>query len=173
MGTRQDAALSETAYLDFERRSGERHEFLRGEVFAMTGASYRRNQIVVNAAFELNRQLKTGPCRVLTNDMRVRVDRSGLYTYPDIVIHCDEPVFARLCYNMYVAPLYRVHWVTDNPLFWPLSFFGPCFPAAAQTSSPGEERSHGNDSRWSRACFNAPKVNPVPTLGRATARAVT
>lgn len=94
MGTQQDTVLSESAYLDLERRSEQRHEFLRGEVFAMTGASYRHNQIVANAAFELTGQLKAGPCRVLTNDMRVRVDRSGLYTYPDIVIHCDEPMFA-------------------------------------------------------------------------------
>lgn len=39
---------SEKDYLDFERNSQERHEFYRGEIFGMSGASYEHNVIEDN-----------------------------------------------------------------------------------------------------------------------------
>jgi len=73
-------------YLAFERSSAEKHEYLAGEVFAMTGASRAHNLIVLSVASELRRQLKQRPCQVFANDLRVKVDASGLYTYPDVVV---------------------------------------------------------------------------------------
>ena len=75
-------------YLAFERASEQKHEFLAGEVFAITGASLRHNVITSNVVRDLGPQLKGGPCRVLANDMRVKVADSGLYTYPDVIVVC-------------------------------------------------------------------------------------
>ena len=78
-------------YLEFERKSEYRSEYLHGEIFAMTGASRKHNLITLNIAGELNQQLKGKSCEVYASQMRVKVAASGLYTYPDVVIVCGEP----------------------------------------------------------------------------------
>lgn len=85
--------LTPQEYLARERRAEFRSEFYRGEMFAMAGASWEHCLITDNMARETGNQLKGGPCRVVTKDMRVRVEATGLYTYPDIVIICDQPRF--------------------------------------------------------------------------------
>jgi Uma2 family endonuclease len=86
--------LSEEEYLVLERRSEGRHEFLHGEIFAMTGATRRHNRLAVNLALSLGLQLRGRPCELYIADMRVRVAATGLYTYPDLVVVCGEPRFA-------------------------------------------------------------------------------
>ena len=93
MSTAPTRLLTPKEYLARERLAEFRSEYLRGEVFAMAGASYEHTLVKDNLAGEARNQLKDGPCRVLTSDMRVRVDATGLYTYPDIVIVCDKPEF--------------------------------------------------------------------------------
>ncbi len=80
-------------YLAFERKSAERHEYLDGQLYAMAGASYNHNQIMGNVYGILYTQLRAKPCRVLPSDMRVKISQTGLYTYPDISVVCDEPQF--------------------------------------------------------------------------------
>ena len=77
-------------YLTLERSTEVRHDFLDGEVFAMTGASYAHNLVVANIVGELRNQLRAGPCTVVANDQRVRAGLGRLYTYPDIVV-CSSP----------------------------------------------------------------------------------
>jgi Uma2 family endonuclease len=83
-------------YLELERRSEEKHEFLDGEMFAMSGASADHNNIVWNIAGILHSQLRGGPCRASIADMRLQVTATGLYTYPDIVVACGERRFGEL-----------------------------------------------------------------------------
>jgi Uma2 family endonuclease len=85
--------LSPEEYLALERKAAFRSEFYRGEMFAMAGASWAHTLIKDNLARETGLQLKGGPCRVLTSDLRVKVSATGLYTYPDMVVVCEEPQF--------------------------------------------------------------------------------
>ncbi len=85
--------LTAARYLELERKAETRSEFLDGEVFAMSGASRRHNLICLNVAAELRAQLKARRCEVYASDMRVKVGATGLYTYPDVVVVCDEPEF--------------------------------------------------------------------------------
>jgi Uma2 family endonuclease len=87
------ALLTEEEYLAFERASDVRHEFLSGRIYSMAGASREHNLITGNVAGEIRAQLKGKPCETYSNDMRVRVPGTGLYTYPDVVVVCGEPVF--------------------------------------------------------------------------------
>jgi Uma2 family endonuclease len=59
----------------------------------MSGASRQHNLISLNIGAELRAQLRDRPCEVYTSDMRVKVSLSGLYTYPDVVVVCEEPAF--------------------------------------------------------------------------------
>ncbi len=84
--------LSLDDWLEGERAVLEgRSEYLDGEVFAMTGASFKHNIIVMNIGRELSIQLKGRPCQVYANDMKVLIRSANAGKYPDLVAHCGEP----------------------------------------------------------------------------------
>jgi Uma2 family endonuclease len=81
-------------YLRFEKDSPEKHEFFRGEIFAMSGASNRHNLIFSNLFTGIAIQLKGKSCKPFGSDMRIYVAENTLFTYPDISIICGEIVSA-------------------------------------------------------------------------------
>jgi Uma2 family endonuclease len=83
--------LTEAEYLEIERAAETKSEFFNGEMFGMAGARMPHILITANVAGELRDQLRGRPCLVLPADMRVKVSDTGLYTYPDVVVVCDEP----------------------------------------------------------------------------------
>ena len=85
--------MSQEEYLEFERGSNEKHEYLNGQVSAMSGAKRNHNKIVANLSGLLWQDLKEKNCEFYPNDMRVFVPKTGLYTYPDLVVVCGEPEF--------------------------------------------------------------------------------
>ncbi|MBA3534035.1 MAG: Uma2 family endonuclease [Ardenticatenales bacterium] len=85
--------LSPAEYLAFERQAGNKHEYYAGEIFAMVGAS-REHTLIVSALIRLlGNQLLERPCNVYPSDMRVKVDKKGKYTYPDVMVACGEEHF--------------------------------------------------------------------------------
>jgi Uma2 family endonuclease len=93
MSSRPKSYLTPEEYLAIERKSETKSEYLKGEMFAMVGASRKHNLIAGNIFGELRQKLKGRPCEAYTNDMRVRIPATGLYTYPDVVVVCGEPQF--------------------------------------------------------------------------------
>ena len=85
--------LTEAEYLAIERAAEFRSEFYNGEMFAMAGAKYPHNRIKDNLALQIGAQLAGEPCFPLISDMRVKVVKTGLLTYPDILIVCGDPEF--------------------------------------------------------------------------------
>ena len=86
--------LSELQYLAVENAAAFRSEFYDGEMFAMAGATPGHNTIRENLGGELYARIKGGRCRSYSVDQRVKVERTGLYTYPDILIVCGTPQVA-------------------------------------------------------------------------------
>ena len=82
--------LTEAEYLAIERRAEFKSEFFDGEMFAMAGGTPNHSLIASNLNFALRTQLKGCPCRVYTSDLRVKVQSSGLYTYPDVSVVCGH-----------------------------------------------------------------------------------
>src|SRR5947207_549186 len=80
-------------YLAIERSSQQKNEYFNGEILAMGGASERHNLIVGNVFAALHGQLRNKPRKVYSSDMRVKITRTGLYTYPDVVALCGEAQF--------------------------------------------------------------------------------
>lgn len=93
MASQAKTRLSVAEYLVRERSAPYKSEFLNGELFAMAGSSRRHNLIALNIGAELRNRLRQSPCEVYISDMRVKIARTGLYTYPDVVVACDEPRF--------------------------------------------------------------------------------
>jgi Uma2 family endonuclease len=86
--------LSVAEYLAAEKRNDFKSEFFNGEMFAMAGASFPHNRVNENLSGEVYSQLKGSSCQSFSSDLRVQVERTGLYTYPDLVIVCGKPEFA-------------------------------------------------------------------------------
>ncbi len=80
-------------YLVQERQATFKSEFFGGEVFAMAGGSPNHSLIAANFAGEARELLKGRPCNVFNSELRVKVNASGLYTYPDASIVCGELQF--------------------------------------------------------------------------------
>ncbi|MGD9900706.1 MAG: Uma2 family endonuclease [Calditrichaceae bacterium] len=91
MTTKPDIQYTPEEYLKTERGSPYKSEYYNGEIFAVTGASRKHNLIVVSIASGLYQQLRNRGCDVYSNDMRVKVPATGLFTYPDVVVVCGNP----------------------------------------------------------------------------------
>lgn len=93
MSSAAKTKLTVAEYLAFERASESKHEFFDGELFAMTGGTPAHSLIASNFIREAGNALKDRPCVVYTSDLRVKVNATGLYTYPDVTIVCGEQKF--------------------------------------------------------------------------------
>lgn len=82
--------ISVAEYLAGEESAECRHEYLAGEVYAMSGASARHNTICVNLAAALHRHLAGSPCRVFMSDLKVHLRNAGeeYFYYPDVMVAC-------------------------------------------------------------------------------------
>jgi len=78
-------------YLRFERASKEKHEYFKGRVTALAGASLGHNRIVGNLIRAVGNRLMGKPCEILPSDIRVKTPSGGSYMYPDAVIVCGKP----------------------------------------------------------------------------------
>lgn len=85
--------LTSEEYLAFERQSNTRHEYYRGEIFALAGATRTHNLITFNLAGVLSPQLKHRPCEAYVSNMRVKIADGELYAYPDAVVVCGKAEF--------------------------------------------------------------------------------
>ncbi len=80
-------------YLEIERRSEFRSEFLNGQVFAMSCATMNHARIVRNVLSRLSAQLRGTSYEAFANDLRLFCARDGIFAYPDIVIACGAGRF--------------------------------------------------------------------------------
>ena len=86
----QKPYLSEKNYLEEERKASFKSEYYKGEVFAMPGATKEHNKIAGAVIGELYAHLKNKTCSVMPRDTRVYNPLNTLYTYPDVVVSCEE-----------------------------------------------------------------------------------
>ena len=93
MATQPKTFLTPEQYLEIERKADFKSEYYKGEMFAMAGARWAHNRVVANLVASLHQQLRSRPCQTVPGDMRVRINTTGLYTYPDAIVVCGEPLF--------------------------------------------------------------------------------
>jgi len=96
---RQSRRLTPEAYLEGERHSETRHEYIDGEVYAMAGESKAHNTITGNIYMALRTALRGSPCRVFMEGIKARIQtlRSDRFYYPDVMVICgvgeSDPYF--------------------------------------------------------------------------------
>ena len=86
--TKPNNRLSEAQYLEIERAAQFKSEFFDGEMFAMAGGSRKHSLIASNLIAELRNRLRGRPCAVFNSDLRIKIETTGLYTYPDASVVC-------------------------------------------------------------------------------------
>ncbi len=101
-------------YLALEREAPAKSEYFDGQIFTMAGASRRHNLITGNVVRELGGQLRHKPCEVYPSDMRVKVAKTGLYTYPDVVVVCTEPEFEDAGLDTLINPTVLVEVLSES-----------------------------------------------------------
>ncbi len=79
-------------YLTFERASGEKHQYVDGEIFAMSGGTREHSLLGHNVGVELGTALLDRPCEVHGSDLKIK-SASGKYHYADAFVLCGSPVF--------------------------------------------------------------------------------
>jgi Uma2 family endonuclease len=93
MATQLNTYVSPEEYLAVERESDTKSEYYDGVVYAMTGARINHIRIVTNLTVELATQLRGRRCDVLSNEMKVRLQNSRKFFYPDVTVVCGKPLF--------------------------------------------------------------------------------
>jgi Uma2 family endonuclease len=84
----QPNKMTAEAYLTWEAQQETRHEYLDGEIFAMTGGSLPHNQLALNFYSSLRPQVQKKNCRAFVADAKVNVTGLNAYFYPDLVMSC-------------------------------------------------------------------------------------
>ena len=88
----RNAELTEQAYLDMERASPIKHEYVAGRLYAMTGSSDAHNIIALNLAMILRTHLRGSPCRVFIAEVKLRARQADAYYCPDVMVFCEKAV---------------------------------------------------------------------------------
>jgi Uma2 family endonuclease len=114
MSTVPKQFITPEQYLHSERNAEFRSEYLRGEMFAMAGASANHNLILLNAGASLREQLKKKPCRVYPSDLKLRIQATGLYTYPDLSVVCGEPQLESDHGDVLLNPVVLIEVLSDS-----------------------------------------------------------
>jgi Uma2 family endonuclease len=77
-------------YLEMENAAIEKHEYYKGEIFAMSGAKVSHVVVTTNFLGILTQKLKGKSCRPYNSDLRIHIEANTLFTYPDISIVCGD-----------------------------------------------------------------------------------
>jgi Uma2 family endonuclease len=82
--------FSQEEYLEIEEMSTVKHEYIRGQIYAMAGASKAHVIIAGNLVTLLNNHLRGSGCIVYSADMKVKIDTANVFYYPDVTVTCNE-----------------------------------------------------------------------------------
>jgi Uma2 family endonuclease len=101
--------LSPEEYLEWEEKAEVRHEYIDGEVFAMSGSSDDHASIVLNCVLVLTPFVRGAGCRIYPQDVKAKIHDQSRYYYPDLLVTCDprdrEDKYVKRHYKLIVEVL--------------------------------------------------------------------
>ncbi len=107
--------VTEAEYLALERAAVDgKSEFFDGEMFAMSGGTRWHSKIGTNVSAEFRDKLRKHRCQPFNSELRVKVDETGLYTYPDLSVVCGEPTFVDDTMDTLTNPTLIVEILSDS-----------------------------------------------------------
>ena len=82
--------LTPEEYFAWEEQQRDRHEYLNGEVYPMSGGTINHSDIAGNILSQLKQHMRGSGCKVLNSDARVNILKTTDYVYPDLSVTCDD-----------------------------------------------------------------------------------
>lgn len=92
-------------YVALENEAAEKSELFNGQIYAMAGATPTHVRISGNVYHAIRTQLRGKPCEPFNSDLRVRVDETGAFVYPDVTVACPPLIFAEDDANALTNPV--------------------------------------------------------------------
>jgi Uma2 family endonuclease len=77
-------------YFAWEEQQLDRHEYIDGEIYAISGGTIIHNQIASNFGSLLNNHLRGSGCKTLNSSARSNIVALSHHVYPDVSVTCDE-----------------------------------------------------------------------------------
>jgi Uma2 family endonuclease len=159
-------------YFALDNASQERHEYVGGRIYAMTGGTMRHNRISGNIFRVLANRLDGSPCQVFINDMKLHVQAADSVYYPDVFVYCgsatanddkvaqDATLVVEVLSESTAAIDRREKLVAYQKLpglraYWIVS----------QTEQHIEVHSRGTDGRWQALAYTLGESIPAEWLG--------
>ena len=106
--------LTEAAYLQLERQAEIKSEYFNGEMFAMAGGTSFHSLIAANLSGELTTRLKSTDSVAYNSDLRVKIEATGLFTYPDVSVVCGLKRFLDEHKDMLLNPTLLIEVLSDS-----------------------------------------------------------
>jgi Uma2 family endonuclease len=93
MATQSLPYVTPEQYLEYDRNSEFRNEYIYGEIIPMESGTPWHSLIGMNVGSQLNYRLSGTPCRVFNSSLRVSLDLKAGYVYPDVTVVCGQLVY--------------------------------------------------------------------------------
>jgi hypothetical protein len=84
-----DSKYTYAEYIAMEEVTTDRHNFYRGEIFAIAGGTKNHNNIILNMGVSLKAIKKSG-CGVFIDGMTLEIEKDQFYVYPDLIYTCND-----------------------------------------------------------------------------------
>ncbi|MEZ4221796.1 MAG: Uma2 family endonuclease [Polyangiaceae bacterium] len=100
-------------YLAALETSGVKLEYCDGEIYAMAGGTPAHADLAASATRLIGNAL-LGRCRVSSSDLKVRIEATGLSTFPDVTVVCGERLVAAVDRNAVTNPTLLFEVTSDS-----------------------------------------------------------
>lgn len=81
--------MSAEEFLAWDAHEPVKHEFVRGDIFAMVGVAPRHANAAGNLYIALRTHLRGTPCSTYMSDIKLRVEAADCFYYPDVMVTCS------------------------------------------------------------------------------------
>ena len=82
--------LTTEEYFIWEEKQLEKHEYIDGEVYAMSGGSVNHGRIAIKFITIFDTHLENSGCIIGNSDIKINILKTNNYTYPDVSVTCDD-----------------------------------------------------------------------------------
>jgi Uma2 family endonuclease len=83
-------SMTPEEYFAWEEKQLEKHEYIDGQVYAMSGGSVNHGRIAIRLTAMFDAHLENGRCITGNSDIKVNIVATNNYTYPDASVTCDD-----------------------------------------------------------------------------------
>lgn len=82
--------LTPQEYFAWEEKQLHKHEYIEGEVYAMSGGSVNHGRIAIRFTSMFDSHLEGSSCIIGNSDIKIKIVKAEKYTYPDVSVTCDD-----------------------------------------------------------------------------------